>query len=120
MNFKQILIATLLSFSSLSLFAGVGHDHGHGHGHGHAQQAVSAETAQKNAEKLRDMMVRKEVLDESWKTVAPKQAEKKTTNGQQEWLVTFVNEKSTDPEKKTLFVFLTLGGQYVAANFNGK
>jgi hypothetical protein len=32
----------------------------------------------------------------------------------------FVNDKITDPAKQKLYVFMTLGGDYLAANYTGE
>jgi hypothetical protein len=40
-------------------------------------------------------------------------------NGEPEWVAVFVNDKITDTEKRKFYVFLTLGGDYIAANFTG-
>ncbi len=37
-----------------------------------------------------------------------------------EWLVIFNNENITDEEKQTLYVFLTISGEYIAVNYTGK
>lgn len=36
------------------------------------------------------------------------------------WLIIFINEKITNTSKQKLYVFLTLAGDYIAANFTGK
>jgi hypothetical protein len=111
MKIKLILSAVIISLSSFSVIAGSGHDHGHSHA-----QPVSAETAQMNAKAVLSLMVKDKVLEESWKMIKANPAERKGG----EWLVLFVNDKAADPKKKTLYVFLTASGEYVAANFTGK
>jgi len=32
----------------------------------------------------------------------------------------YINKKITDTEKQKLYVFLTIGGEYIAANYTGK
>lgn len=41
-------------------------------------------------------------------------------DGDTEWVVVFVNDKIADTDKQKLYVFLTLGGDYIAANYTGK
>lgn len=114
MKLKIMLLGLILVFSSMTAFAGSGHDHGHSH------DPISAETAKINATQIRNLMVEEKVLDISWKPLLASSVQKKMVNGQEEWQVTFVNETVSDPAKKTLFIFLTLSGDYVAANFTGK
>ena len=40
-------------------------------------------------------------------------------NRKKEWVVVFTNEKVKDPKEKMLYIFLTLDGQYIAANYTG-
>ncbi len=116
MKFKIMLLGLVLAFSSMNAFAGSGHDHGHGH----SQAPVSAETAKANAVQILNQMVEEKVLDMSWRSVPVASVQKKAVNGQEEWVVTFVNEKVSDASKKTLYIFLSLSGEYEAANFTGK
>jgi hypothetical protein len=40
--------------------------------------------------------------------------------GNPEWVAVFVNDEITDPDKRTLYIYLTLGGDYIAANYTGE
>ena len=116
---KTLATALVLSslFFGVPVMAGSGHDHGHSHGH--AQAPVIKEIAEENAGKAIASLVIKGKLDESWKSVTPSSSEKKTFNGRPEWVVIYVNEKITDTSKQKLYVFLTLSGEYIAANHTG-
>ena len=37
-----------------------------------------------------------------------------------EWKLTFINPQATDANKKTLYLFYTLSGNFIAANFTGQ
>jgi len=37
-----------------------------------------------------------------------------------EWKVSFGNPTAADPSKSTLYVFLSLPGNYIASNFTGR
>ncbi|MDH5387948.1 MAG: DUF6488 family protein [Gammaproteobacteria bacterium] len=114
------ILATTLVLSSLFFgtptMAGSNHDHGHSH----ANTPVNKETVEKNAERVLAALIENKKLDNSWTSATASSSEKKMINGGPEWLVIFINEKATDIEKKKLYMFMTLGGDYIAANFSGK
>ena len=117
MKLKTLLLGLFISFSSITSFAGGGHDHGNGHSH--SNTPVDEATAQANATKVVAEFVSRSKLDKSWVSIAASSIEKKEFKGKQEWVVVFVNDKATDPAKQKLYVFLTLGGDYIAANHSG-
>jgi hypothetical protein len=97
------------------VIAGAGHDHG-SHSHDPVSKSQAEEAAIKSVEKL----VSKRKIADSWKGVKVATSEKKKFGTKEEWVVTFKNEKVSDPNKQTLYVFLTLTGDYIAANFTGQ
>ena len=115
---KALLISLVLSslLFCTQAIAGSGHDHGHSH----AQVPVDKETVEKNSVKVINELIETSKLDKSWASIAVNSSEKKAVNGGTEWLVTFVNQKITDTKKQKLYIFLTLGGEYIAANHTGK
>ncbi len=113
-------IITLLAIFTLGFGAPVMAGAGHDHGHSHAHTPVNQETAQKNAGKVISSLVEREKIDKSWAQVKARSVEKKVVNGQTEWLTIFFNEKIANPEEQTLYVFLTIGGEYIAVNYSGK
>ena len=114
------ILATTLVLSSLFFGTPVMAGSGHDHGHSHASTPVNKETVEKNAEKVLAALIKNKKLNESWSSTTASSSEKKIINGGPEWLVIFINEKATDIEKKKLYMFMTLGGEYIAANFTGK
>jgi len=114
------MIFTILAILTLGfgvpVMAGSGHDHGHSHAH----EPVNEATAQQNAGKVISSLVQRKKIDESWATVKARSVEKKMVNGQPEWLIIFFNEKIANVEEQTLYVFLTIGGEYIAVNYSGK
>ena len=114
MKFKAILLSLTLGLFSITAVAGSGHDHGHGH------SPVDQATANSKATKIVASFIKQKTLDKSWTGTTVSSSEKKMFNGQQEWVVSFVNEKVADAEKRKLYVFLTLSGDYIAANYTGK
>ena len=105
----------LLSLFSAATMAGSGDDHGHSH----SSTPVDQATAKTRAGKVVAMLVETEKLDESWGSLTPRSVEEKIFNVNPEWVVVFVNDKITDTDKRKLHVFLTLEGDYIAANFTG-
>ena len=116
MKLKTLLLSLSLGLFSMTAIAGGGHDHGHGHAH----EPVSQATANSNALKIIASFIKQKTLDNSWTDTTVNSSEKKSFNGRQEWVVSFVNKKVTDAKKGKLYVFLTLSGDYIAANYTGK
>lgn len=114
MQLKILLLGLFLGLSSATAMAGSGHDHGH------SLTPVNQETAKTNATEIVVALVKRNKLDESWASITPSSVEKKASNGNPEWVVVFVNDKIADTEKRKLYVFLTLGGDYIAANYTGE
>ena len=111
--------ATTLLLSSLIFGTPVIAGTGHNHGHSHQQAPVNKATAEKNAEKVVISLIDKNKLDKSWSPAMISASEKKIFNGSREWVVTFINDKISDAAKQKLYVFLTLEGEYIAANYTG-
>lgn len=118
MLLKSLLLSIALGLFSMTAVAGGAHDHGHGHSH--SNTPVNQETAKTNAIKIVASFTQRKKLDGSWSSVAASSVEKKVFKGNPEWVVVFVNDKISDPAKKKLYVFLTLDGDYIAANHSGK
>lgn len=114
MQLKTLLLGFTLGLFSVTAMAGSGHDHGHSHA------PVNQAVATINATKIVAALVKRNKLDESWTSIVAKSVEKKVLNGNPEWVAIFINDKITDAKKQKLYVFLTLGGDYLAANFTGK
>lgn len=118
MRLTILLFGFILSLSAFPAMAGSDHDHGHGHSH--SSMPVSQEQAQKNATEIVAAYVDKDKLEKSWASIEASSIEKITVQGNPEWKVIFMNKDISDTDKKKLYVFLTLDGEYIAANFTGK
>ena len=116
MQLKTLLLGFTLGLLPMTVMAGSGHDHGHSHSHSPVTQTM----AQANATEIVAALVNRNKLENSWSSIAASSIENITFKGNSEWLVVFVNKKITDTDKQKLYVFLTLGGDYIAANFTGK
>ena len=114
MKLKTLLLGFTLGLFSLTTMAGGGHDHGHSH------SPVNQVTAKENATKIVASFVTKGKLDKSWVSITASSVDKKVFKGKPEWVALFINKKITDAKKQKLYVFLTLGGEYIAANHTGE
>jgi len=118
MQLRAYLLSTILSLLPFAVMAGGGHNHDHGHSHSHTP--VNQATAKTKASKIVAAFVKRKKLDKSWDGISASSVEKKVFKGNPEWVAVFVNKNITDTKKQNLYVFMTLGGDYIAANFTGK
>lgn len=81
---------------------------------------VDQATAAANAQAAISSLVQRGKLDKSWEAVAATSTETIEFNGKSEWKVIFDNGNIADAKKQKLYVFLTINGQYIAANYSGK
>jgi hypothetical protein len=58
-------------------------------------------------------------IDAAWKAVKHDKAEQVDGKKGKEWKVTFRDPAAKDKAKDTLYVFFTLPGNFIAANFTG-
>ena len=104
----------ILGLFSINAFAGSNRDHGHSHSHAPVNHA----TANTNAAKIVSALVKRNKLDNTWASISTSSVEKKLFQGKQGWVD--VNDKITDSDKRTLYIYLTLGGDYIAVNYTGE
>lgn len=114
---KMLLIT--LSFSTPAM-AGGNHSHNADGGHSVSHTPVAAEVAIKRAETKVNQLVTKGVIDSSWKNLAASNAEQKKFSQGLEWVIQFQNSKIQDVKKQNLYLFFSLDGHYIAANYSGK
>jgi hypothetical protein len=103
----------LLAFPVAPVIAGAGHSHG-------PQKAISSEQAASRASEFIVRMVDAKKIDASWVKIAPDNVEKKTFSQGPEWVITFKNINIKDPTKQTLYMFLSLSGDALGANYTGQ
>ena len=101
-----------LFVSVAPVYAGPGHSHG-------PATPISENDAVQTATKIVSLIVQKGKIDKSWAAVKSAQVEKKKNQYGHEWVVTFNNPKEADLSRQVLYVFLSLDGQYLGANFSG-
>ena len=114
---RNTIIAVTLCTLSLVIapaFSGAGHEHSH------SQGPISAEVAKQEATKQVTELVSKGKVDKSWSGIRAAKSYQKTFKKGPEWVVEFANSAAPDKAQQTLYLFYTLDGHYLAANFTGK
>ena len=114
-NFVSIAALVTTLVMAPSAFAGGG---GPCHCHGNTPVAESVVTGCANDQK--DALISKGKIDASWKTVQLDKAETVDGKSKKEWKLTFKNPAEKDVSKQTLYMFYTLSGNFIGANFTGK
>ena len=116
MKLRTLLLGFVLGLLPITAMAGTGS----GHDHGHSHEPINQSTANLMATNIIVSFVKQKTIDKSWESTTVSSSEKKTFNGRKEWVVSFVNEKVTNANERKLYIFLTLSGDYIAANYTGK
>jgi hypothetical protein len=112
--FSIAAILATLSFSPAASAGGAGSCHFHGNTP--AKESVVVDCAKKQIDEL----VAKTKIEASWKSVPLDKALVVEGKNKKEWKLTFVNPQATDVNKRTLYLFYTLSGNFIAANFTGQ
>lgn len=111
MRIQALILSFILSLLPLALWA-----HGPDGSHDPVTQSQAEQAAIEGVASLAD----NKRIDSSWKVANVVKTEKKKFGESMEWVVSFKNDKITDSAKQTLYVFVTLGGEVVGANYTGK
>lgn len=114
-NFIPAVALTAALFSSSSAFAG-GDGGCHFHGDAPAKDTVVVGCATE----YKDALVASGKLEPSWQAVKADKAEVGDGKSAKEWRVTFNNPAAKEAGKKTLYMFFSLPGNLIGANFSGK
>lgn len=93
---------------------------GQGSCHFHGAKAATQDTVAGCAVKRRQTLVASGKIDKSWQAIQPTGFEQVDGQRGKEWKVTFKNPAAADKTKETLYMFFTLQGNFIAANFTGK
>jgi hypothetical protein len=88
--------------------------------HFHGSKPAMAETVSGCATQRKDALIARGKIDKSWQGVKHDKAEIVEGAKGKEWKVTFKDAAAQDKSKETLYMFFTLPGNFVAANFTGK
>jgi hypothetical protein len=114
MKIPTFILTFVLTLFSSAVLAGTDHDHGV------PLEPVTQQQAEQIASRIVSTFSRKDEIDQSWNNIKVDKSEKKSFSGNLEWVVSYKNEAVSDPEKRALYIFLTLGGEFIAANYTGK
>lgn len=88
--------------------------------HFHGSKPASESVVLGCAAQRRDSLVTAGKLDQGWKGVGHESIQAVEGKKGKEWRVTFRNPAATDPARATLYMFFTLPGNFIAANFTGR
>ena len=114
---KLILLASIISATAFSPAAIAAEGSScHFHGSKPAEESVVISCAMDRKQDL----VKQGKLDASWADV--KQKEVRVIEGKKgkEWQLTFKNSTASDATKQTLYMFYSMPGHFIAANYTGK
>lgn len=114
-NYVSIAALLVTLVSANSAFAG-GAGGCHFHGHAPAKESVVAGCANE----YKNTLITRGKLDASWKPVKLDKAETVEGKDMKEWKLTFNNRSEKDTSKQTLYMFYSLTGNLIGANFTGK
>lgn len=88
--------------------------------HFHGKQAASETVVTTCAKQRRDALVKAGRLEASWASAPVTSAEVVEGKKGKEWKVQMTNPTATDPTKRTLYLFFSHPGNFIAANFTGQ
>ena len=114
MNIQAIILTFVLTLFSSVTLAGAGHDHGT------PLEPVTQQKAEQIASQFVSSLVVDGKIEPSWKSIEVYKSEQKNFSGNQEWAISYNNEAASDPNKRTIYIFLSLGGEFLGANHTGE
>lgn len=88
--------------------------------HFHGNEPASETAVNQCATQRRDSLVKTGKLDPSWQAIKAAKPEQVDGPKAKEWKVVFQNPAVTDASKKTLYMFFSLPGNFIAANYTGQ
>ena len=88
--------------------------------HFHGTVPAKEETVLTCAAQRKDSLASSGKIDTGWKDIKHDKIEQVDGKKGKEWKVTFRNPGAADKDKQVLYVFLSLPGNVLAANFTGK
>jgi type 1 fimbria pilin len=88
--------------------------------HFHGKKPATETTVSSCAVQRKDNLVKTGKLDAAWSAIQPTSIEAVDGKKGKEWKVTFKDATAKDKSKETLYMFFTLPGNFIAANFTGQ
>jgi len=120
---NKLLFVIFASTYAIAVMAGPGHPHDHDDNHEsspHSHDPITQNQADTKARQIVQQLVQKGKIPKSWTTVQQSvKTEKKSFKHGPEWVITLKNDDIADAKKQTLYIFLSLAGDYIAANHTG-
>ena len=105
---------------STQLWAGGSGNHSHGDGNSHSHGPIEKQAVILKSQAKLTALAKAGKIDASWSTIKAATAEQKDFGKGKEWVISFQNAQVQDSNKQTLYLFYTLNGRYLAANYSGK
>ncbi|MDH5231447.1 MAG: DUF6488 family protein [Gammaproteobacteria bacterium] len=112
---KHLLFIGLFSLAFPCFATGPGHL-----AHKHKQGYIDYYKAKERGKLIVEKLVQRGSLPKSWAMANEIEADTKTYKEITEWVISVYNPAILDRSKRTLYIFLSLKGDYVAANFTGE
>ena len=88
--------------------------------HFHGTKAASESTVIQCANNRKETLVKSGKLDKTWGSAKVESAALVDGRKGKEWKVMYNNPLEPDTEKRSLYMFFTAPGNFIAANFTGK
>lgn len=93
---------------------------GDGDCHFHGAKPATEATVLGCAAQRKESLVGSGKIDKAWQAIKHDKAEMVDGKKSKEWKVTFKDAAAKDKSKETLYMFFTLPGNFIAANFTGQ
>lgn len=93
---------------------------GDGGCHFHGAKPATEATVLGCAAQRKESLVGSGKIDKAWQAIKHDKAEMVDGKKSKEWKVTFKDAAAKDKSKETLYMFFTLPGNFIAANFTGQ
>ena len=87
--------------------------------HFHGKKQAEEKTVLDCAEKRKEILINKGKIDGSWKAIQHEKIVQVDGKKGKEWMITFKDPTAKDKSKETLYMYFTLIGNFIAANFSG-
>lgn len=88
--------------------------------HFHGSKPAAESVVVGCADQRKQTLVKGGKLDASWTAIKPEKVETIDGKKGKEWKLTFKNPAVTEAGKQTLYMFYSLPGNFIAANFTGR
>lgn len=88
--------------------------------HFHGSKPAAEATVSSCANQRKAQLVKGGKLDAAWQAIKVEKIEAVDGKKGKEWKVTFKDAAAKDKSKETLYMFFTLSGNFIAANFTGQ